>query len=63
MLGIDRALNDGLTLNQDSSTASSQGVSWGTGAQQLLRTRPESAFISQYGGNEATFANSGIGGS
>ena len=57
---IDRALNDGLTLNQIRNMTSSQGVGWGSGAQAYFAARPESAFISQYGGNEATFANSGL---
>jgi len=60
MRGINNALAEGMTLNEIRNAARSEGVSWGSGAQQYFSSRPESAFISQYGGNAETFRNSGI---
>ena len=60
LAAIRRALDAGLTLNQIRNQASREGVSFGSGAQEFLSARPSSSFISQYGGNEETFAHSGL---
>ena len=60
LAAIRRALDAGLTLNQIRNQASREGVSFGSGAQAYLAARPASSFISQYGGNEETFAHSGL---
>ena len=60
LASLRRAADDLGTLNQVRQTASSQGISWGPAAQQFFNTRGEDKFISQYGGNLDTFANSGM---
>jgi len=60
LASIRRATEAGMTLNEIRNRASSEGIGWGSGAQAYFAARPESAFISQYGGNEETFMNSGI---
>jgi hypothetical protein len=57
---IDRALESGLTINQIREQAAKEGLSFGSGAQQYLSARPETSFIAQYGGNEATMRHSGM---
>tara|TARA_R100001443_G_scaffold117387_1_gene141903 strand:+ start:764 stop:1384 length:621 start_codon:yes stop_codon:yes gene_type:complete len=57
---VKNAIAAGLTINQIREQASREGISFGSGAQQYLNARPANTFIAQYGGNEDTFANSGM---
>ena len=57
---IQRALASGMTLNQIRNQAQREGISWGSKAQDYLNTRSPNLYISQYGGDENTMADSGL---
>ena len=60
LTSLRRALDYGLTINQIRDQVAREGVSFGPRAQEYLDARSPNTFISQYGGNEDTMANSGM---
>jgi hypothetical protein len=60
MKGVRNALAAGLTINQIRDQAAREGVTFGVGATEYLAARSPDLFISKYGGNEDTMANSGM---
>jgi len=60
MKGIRAAIDAGMTINQIREQLAREGVQTGSKATEFLAARPETSFISQYGGNEYTMQNAGM---
>ena len=60
LAAIRKAVASGMTINEIRSQLSREGIQTGSKATEYLAARPASSFIAQYGGNEETFANSGM---
>ena len=58
---IQKAVSAGLTINEIRSMLTQQGITAGPAGADYLAARPAERFISKFGGNEETFAHTGLG--
>lgn len=57
---LERALADGLTINQIRDRAKNEGISWGNKASSFLAERGPGTFIAKYGGDAQGMKASGL---
>ena len=59
MMGVQAAIDAGLTVRQIQAQAAREGISFGQQARDYLNAR-SNTFIGKYGGNEGTMAHAGL---